>query len=174
MLREHKLLKNNHNFHLFAFQSKVSGSWESHINSILKKQTTFFNWHAADILSADGSFTQDSFLASHALDQFFMSLCSPPPKLVTGVIITKASLSLRLDNDMQLWKTQKLGATIKPTGSHDECTFNSDIILLFVEKVARQKLYPAPVTYAVRHRTFSILWCHFECHYPHVFQGVSR
>ena len=73
----------------FPIQSIVRVKW----NSILKKQTTFFNWHA-DIHSTAGSFTQDSFLASHALDQFFMSLCSPPPKLVTGVIITKASLSL--------------------------------------------------------------------------------
>ena len=140
---------------------RIKNSWEWEIFLI-------------DMQTSSGSFTQDGFLASHALDQFFMSLLGLPlsPKLVTGVIITKASLSLRLDNDMQLWKTQKLGATIKPTGSHDECTFNSDIILLFVEKVATQK--QAPVTYAVRHRTFSILWCHFECHYPHVFQGVSR
>ena len=54
--------------------------------------------------TSSGSFTQDGFLASHALDQFFMSLLGLPlsPKPVTGVIITKASLSLRLDNDMQL------------------------------------------------------------------------
>ena len=57
----------------FPIQSIVRFKW----NSILKKQTTFFNWHA-DIHSTAGSFTQDSFLASHALDQFFMSLLLSP------------------------------------------------------------------------------------------------
>ena len=118
---------------------RIKNSWEWEIFLI-------------DMQTSSGSFTQDVFLASHALDQFFMSLLGLPlsPKLVTGVIITKASLSLRLDNDMQLWKTQKLGATIKPASSHELCTFNnSDIILLFVEKVEwyGRSFYPTTLSH---------------------------